>query len=381
MHIRRIASRIFPGYAAPLAKVALTDRSRWPHALRSDRAFDLASRAEIASFVEAMTDLDRSHSAAIPGILQGDTPDLTSLGRWKARTHQTLLTNFAMASRSCTGTSEPLCPEAALAGWDHLVTFIRATLPNLPHELAAWRTEAQAFHRDYLREQVRLAALFPKVTSEILPLANSEILGDGFEDKNFLLTFDDGPSREGGSTDQTIELLRKQRLNGTFFILGTNLAARRARTLDEKLRSLYTGMCVGSHGMEHRPHAQWSEATSSLALLNQQLANIRPADQARIRFFRPPYGERSPEIIRSLDRFKMSSMLWNIDSQDWQTSVTPPLAAGRVLSLMLLWRRGILLFHDTSLKALNALPLVWDSVDGAHVRWIDCHTVEGLPTD
>jgi hypothetical protein len=65
-------------------------------------------------------------------------------------------------------------------------------------------------------------------------------------------------------------------------------------------------------------------------------------------------------------------VLWNIDSQDWQAQVTPPLAAGRVESLMLLWRRGIILFHDIRPKARLALPQLWRALEGSGVRWMDC---------
>ena len=49
---------------------------------------------------------------------------------------------------------------------------------NLPNELKAWQQNALRFYSDYLREQLRLAALFPKVTSEILTLNNNEVHGD-----------------------------------------------------------------------------------------------------------------------------------------------------------------------------------------------------------
>jgi hypothetical protein len=40
---------------------------------------------------------------------------------------------------------------------------------------------------------------------------------------------------------------------------------------------------------------------------------------------------------------------------------------------MLLWRRGIILFHDTHAKASEALPRIWRETRGSGVRWVDCH--------
>jgi hypothetical protein len=44
--------------------------------------------------------------------------------------------------------------------------------------------------------------------------------------------------------------------------------------------------------------------------------------------------------------------------------------SGRVLTLMLLWRHGVVLFHDVHPAARKALPALLD-VGG--VTWLDCH--------
>ena len=45
-----------------------------------------------------------------------------------------------------------------------------------------------------------------------------------------------------------------------------------------------------------------------------------------------------------------------------------------VLTLMLLWRKGIILLHDTQPKAANALPGLFRSLQTSPVRWVDCRT-------
>ena len=49
----------------------------------------------------------------------------------------------------------------------------------------------------------------------------------------------------------------------------------------------------------------------------------------------------------------------------------------RVLSLMLLWRRSVLLFHDVHHKAARALPGLWRATGAAGIVWTDC--AEYLP--
>jgi len=68
-------------------------------------------------------------------------------------------------------------------------------------------------------------------------------------------------------------------------------------------------------------------------------------------------------------------MLWNIDSQDWSKKVGAEAAAQRVQTLMLLWRRGIILFHDTHAKAAQAVPALLKANQHNGVQWLDCRTL------
>ncbi|MBK7301446.1 MAG: hypothetical protein IPI79_14710 [Moraxellaceae bacterium] len=73
------------------------------------------------------------------------------------------------------------------------------------------------FSRVYIAEQLRLAALFPKVSSEIDRFNANELNGDNVPDRQFFLTFDDGPTNPQGSTDDTLMMLAAQKKSATFF--------------------------------------------------------------------------------------------------------------------------------------------------------------------
>ncbi len=343
-------------------KVSLTERSKWPWPMTSPQAFDVASRAELAVFTEAMADADARNDA---------TGDAASLAKWKERMRQVVVGNFAKARETCAA-SALFCEGAVPKDWEAMVTTARAGLAKLPAELAPWYAEQKPFHQGYVAELVRLAGLFPKVTSEILPLSPSERFGLEMPDRSFLLTFDDGPTPKGGGTDALAEQLRAQGIHAAFFLLGNNYEARRKATSVEQLKALYAGMCVGSHGKEHRSHASWDGAVAGMESFHAKLAESLPEGQTKLTLFRPPYGQRNPEILEALERGGMKNMLWNIDSQDWHASTTGTRAAGRVLSLMLLWRHGTILFHDTHSKASQALPLLWRQTRDSGVSWVDC---------
>jgi peptidoglycan/xylan/chitin deacetylase (PgdA/CDA1 family) len=346
--------------AAP--SVALTERAHWPHSLDSPEAFDLASRAELAVFVDQLATSDARRAAS---------RKRRSVELWKERTRRVLVENFARARGTC-ASSALLCAGAVPGNWEELVVASREGLATLPAELGPWYAEQRGFYAGYLGELLRLAGLFPGVTSEILPFNSSERLGLELPDRHFLLTFDDGPSPRGGQTDELTGMLRAEGLHAVFFLLGSRYEARREVASVARLQALYAGMCVASHGQEHRSHATWAGAEAEMERFHARLRESLPEGQARLTLFRPPYGQRTPEMLQALAREGMTNMLWNIDSQDWHRSVRGSQASGRVLSLMLLWRRGIILFHDVHPKAREALPRIWRETRGAGVRWVDC---------
>jgi hypothetical protein len=68
---------------------------------------------------------------------------------------------------------------------------------------------------------------------------------------------------------------------------------------------------------------------------------------------------------------KLQVALWNIDSQDWQHQISSEDIVNRMLGLMLIKRRGVLLFHDVHPKAALALPAIFQALADS-VTWRDC---------
>jgi peptidoglycan/xylan/chitin deacetylase (PgdA/CDA1 family) len=133
-------------------------------------------------------------------------------------------------------------------------------------------------------------------------------------------------------------------------------------------------MCVGAHGWTHTSHSRrpdWKDSvTSTLGLIQADMP------QSYRGWFRPPYGQRRADSGAFFAANHIGVMLWNIDSQDWNRKISAEQARQRVLSLMLLWRHGVILFHDIHPKAKVAIPwlLAQTSADG--VQWVDCHALE-----
>jgi peptidoglycan/xylan/chitin deacetylase (PgdA/CDA1 family) len=356
-----------PAIAVGPATVGRSDRSLWPERLDTPSAFDAASRAEILSFVAALgetRDLDAGGLAAALGV---KSANFESAQTWRRLTVERLAENFRRASATCTARDWLCDPKMTAERLEDAAARLDASVPE---RLRAWRENARAFHRAYAKEQLRLAALFPHPTSEVLTVAEGERSGFELPDRRFLLTFDDGPSARNGSTDDLRVLLRQAGRNGVFYVLGDRLEARQEQETDAALREGYAGMCVGSHGARHVSHQGLSAWQASVTDMDVRLRRAfgglyRP-------LFRPPYGQRKVDSAAFFAEHGLAVALWNIDSQDWSAAVDAADVESRVLSLMLLWRRGVILFHDVHRKAERALPGLWRTTEGSGVAWMDC---------
>ncbi len=350
--------------AAGPAKVATLERSLWPQPLTSAVAFDRASAAEILTFARLLEATPLSNEAGIKAFTAVDKPDAASVQRWLEKTRQTLLHNYAQACGQC----------AASASWAALIT---ASQQPVADGYQDWAKASEAFHLRYLYEQVRLAALFPRITSEIHTFNQHEV--DGFElpDRQFLLSYDDGPApdrlKEGvkvNGTEQLVKALESAGMRAQFFALGERIKQQKAP------EDFYASQCLGSHGEVHKSHQKWDGWADSINTTRTRLNDYQPGPY----WFRPPYGQRSEVLTTALQQTGEGVMLWNIDSQDWNRKLSDKDVEDRVITLMLLWRRGIILYHDIHPRALANLAALQTLQQQAGLNWRDCHSLQPKAT-
>lgn len=379
--IRRAALLAIVVGAAPVPSFAgpqvIPHRSLWPDPINSPAEFDRASRAEILVFAQALAESETLDDSTLQIRLDVHHPiDDASLQRVRRKMWDLLGRNYAIAARGCVA-DEAFCP----ADSSDLRHVAAALSSNIQPRYAPWFNDAAQFQRSYLDELLRLGAVFSRYNSEVETFNANELPGWAMPDRHFLLTFDDGPTRGPGhaeanadDTDLTLKMLRDHQLDAVFFALGETFQARLAETSVDAMRTLYSGMCVGSHGWIHKSHAtmpQWQESITSSSDL---IRNTLP--QSYVPAFRPPYGQRPPDSGPFFSRLGIKVVLWSIDSHDWDDALTADDVEQRVMSLMLLWRRGFVLFHDVHPRARMVVPRLvsWLAHDG--VSWIDCHQID-----
>lgn len=134
------------------------------------------------------------------------------------------------------------------------------------------------------------------------------------ETNRVALTFDDGPNFN--STDRVLDILKRENVPATFFVIGRNAAGAPAllkRIVDE-------GHQIANHSFDHhhvgfmRGLLYWHEQLTRTNKLIADATGHRPA------MFRPPIGISSPVISLLAKRMKLAIVLWSVRSRDGTTS-------------------------------------------------------------
>ncbi|AXM96381.1 polysaccharide deacetylase family protein [Pseudomonas plecoglossicida] len=351
--------------AAPIPPASL-DRSLWPEQLDSPALFDVASRAEILSFAQVLHESELLDDAALAARLGLRQINLQKIRALRAHMWQRLWLSYQQAQRSCTEDASFCYPVGSMADLRLQAATFAADVGTF---YTGWIEPSHQFHVRYLDEQLRKAALLPQTSSEVERLSSRERNGDELNDRMFLLTFVGGPGPEGGSTDLLADYLRRQKIQGTFFILGNRLQQRRDGGAAGALGQLYRGQCVGIQGWEYRSHAQWNGWQDSI---RRAQARVQ-ADLAQqyVPLFRPPYGQRRADGEAFMASQQLRVSLWDIDAQD-DSALSAEASAQRVVTLMLLWRKGVIQLHDSLPKAQPAVDWLLHNTVQSGIGWEDC---------
>ena len=170
------------------------------------------------------------------------------------------------------------------------------------------------------------------------------------------MTFDNGP--EPGVTPHVLEVLKKEKILATFFVLGAKLADPVRRRLAEQARA--DGHWIGNHTMTHRqPLGRIADADAvrrEILDTEKLLGELAHPD----RLFRPfgGGGELGPHLLSSaavevLKENRMTCVLWNAIPRDWED---PEGWVEVALEQCLAHPWTLLVLHDLPTGAMTHLP-------------------------
>ncbi len=154
-----------------------------------------------------------------------------------------------------------------------------------------------------------------------------------------VVTFDDGP--HPSRTRRVLDLLDRECVQATFFLLGTEAAANPALVREISAR----GHSLGAHSWNH---ARLTELSIEEAVenINQGAAAIEAATGKRVLMFRFPFIDTSEELSEAVQSAGYLDVTVTVDGRDW-LSIPPSASVQEIISrLNANGRRGVILLHD-----------------------------------
>jgi peptidoglycan-N-acetylglucosamine deacetylase len=135
-------------------------------------------------------------------------------------------------------------------------------------------------------------------------------LTHGNDAQQMALTYDDGPNDP--HTLRLLELLARHQARATFFLIGKYVRLR-----PEIARAIQAaGHPIGNHTYNH-PNLIFASA----ARLRRELEDCRKALEDAIGapapLFRPPFGGRRPNVLRTARSLGLEPVMWSVTGYDW----------------------------------------------------------------
>lgn len=256
-------------------------------------------------------------------------------------------------------------PTGLAATWKTQLTALEAetTIPmgvveRLPTELGLWQPGQVLPEADVPQS----AAISPEVPAyqALYPdfYAPQALTADHTADKTIYLTFDDGPSER---TDEILEILAKQDVKATFFVVGHTDEASLGR-----MRSIVdAGHTLGMHSYSHNYKSIYASVDAYLDDMYRLFTLLQSTTGVTPTAFRFPGGSINgynygiyQEILSEMLRRGFIPYDWNLSSGD--------AAGGKVTTAKILAatvgkaknvNRGFILMHDSNPKTTTVTAL------------------------
>jgi peptidoglycan/xylan/chitin deacetylase (PgdA/CDA1 family) len=168
------------------------------------------------------------------------------------------------------------------------------------------------------------------------------------EDKEVILTFDDGPMP--GKTDRILATLDQFGVKAAFMMVGEMAAAHP----EVAKRVLAAGDAIGSHTYRHSDLDKMN-FDAAVAEIEHGRTAVSRAVGTDVSFFRFPYLADSKRLRAAVSMRDMVIMDVDVDSKDY-FSVKPAAVLRRTLDELRARGRGIILMHDIHQRTAAMLP-------------------------
>ena len=204
------------------------------------------------------------------------------------------------------------------------------------------------------------AATYPRVGLRSFPQTLP------LEDREVVLTFDDGP---WPPTDKRIlAALAQECVRATFFLIGRNAAAH-----PELVRRMAAeGHTVAHHSFAH-PNLKYMKPEAAIGEIDRGIAAVETALHGTAAttpstpFFRFPFFEMTPATLEILQKRGIAVFGADLWASDWNP-MTPAQQLKLLTERLQAARKGIILLHDPKAQTAAMLPTFLRYLRDNHYR-------------
>ena len=172
------------------------------------------------------------------------------------------------------------------------------------------------------------------------------------------LTFDDGPNSY--YTPQVLDILYKQQVPATFFLVGEKLAGN--ELLIKEMEA--SGHEIECHTFSHPDLTTLNneKIQQEIRKTEDKLKKILP--DYSIKYVRPPYGRYTEEVEKAIT---LPLALWTIDSEDWEDP-----DAGKIYTAVVdnIQDGDIVVFHDNNMETVKALKEIISELKARNYQFV-----------
>jgi peptidoglycan/xylan/chitin deacetylase (PgdA/CDA1 family) len=176
-----------------------------------------------------------------------------------------------------------------------------------------------------------------ELSGEVVPDSVPSVAARPETGKLVALSFDDGPDPTW--TPQVLQILHDEGVPAMFCLVGTSLRRHPDLAAAERAQ----GMTLCDHTVDHDVRLDRAPHDRVVAEIGQDAEMVRAATGVETRFYRPPGGTLSSDIISVAHQRGMRVVYWTVDPSDYQRPPAPVLL-GRILSKVT--PGAIVLLHD-----------------------------------
>jgi len=137
---------------------------------------------------------------------------------------------------------------------------------------------------------------------------------------NIALTYDDGPSPR--NTPALLDALAQHNVRAIFFLIGEHV--RKHPDIARQVAA--AGHIIGNHTTMH-PNLAKQNAQRIAQELERCQKTLQNTLGIEAKLFRPPYGARTPGVLKTARSMGLTPVMWNITAKDWEPIGAPAIQA------------------------------------------------------